>query len=1274
MKIFIRRCYIVTLIGIAVLAHAAGLFAAAGDTIRVKTLTFNDITKRSGTWLFPPPDRYQKVLMEYTLKCDSRTTQDQYPCGEWDYLTYTILTDSTGEFDSTRAQQVNYVVRGNTPDSFPYSVNPVYEKKKYKEFQVPSAIPANLFTVGSGGLGNNSLFKSTGGRLRFIWTASELDDAGMSAGEIDGMVLKALDSVGTVKLFTVMMGQTILESVSGIMSQDNLTTVCKRNLVIDDGENFIAFHSGFAWDGTSNIIIDISCIGSDLEGIIEAGPAASSGLVDDGSRRAFQFTTGDKLIVPASIGDDITNEVTVAFWSFGTQDVMPKNHNTLEAFDVNGNRVMNIHSPWGDGTVYWDAGRNQADGNVDRIQRAAIPENYENSWNHWAFVKNATTGMMRIYLNGELFVEGSGKTTPITGIARLLVGSGNAGSYDGFLDEIQIWNKALDQATIQQWMKKRINNLHPYFSNLLSYYSAETESRPLVADDESEFGRHAQQFGSMRRAMINGTMLGYLTNVSTSRPLLKFEQGAEVRNRVQSDVVFPMEHRVTHVIKFDNPVQPRIYYPSDNNHPGNATDTLSVYAAGWLPIVNEAGSKIDSEWVTPSQTLRKEVKPYFSPIVQFEIGRYITPYGIGLDLGPNGFKWIYDVTDFAPLLRNNVTLSAGNQQELIDLTFVFIKGTPARDVKQIDQVWYERGATFPAVLSNSALAPVEVPLNPDAQTFRLKAVTSGHEFSNATNCAEFCPREHFFSVDGTERFKWTLWKECGDNPVYPQGGTWLIDRTGWCPGAPVDLYEFELTPYAAGKNSVTIDYGVKKLAADESWGRWEVSGQLIGYGAPNRALDAELFDVITPNSWEFYQRLNPICGQPIIVLRNSGSVKLTSCTITYGVEGGVQSSFQWTGDLDFLERDTLTLPIPVWAATEGMQTFIAKVSTPNGDVDQYGGNDEMRTLFVSPPVYYNDLQIVLRTNNQAAAQYEWRLKNIDGTVLGSGMNLADNTTYTNDFALEDGCYDYELINKEGYGLDFWFLRSQLGSGSLTFKSGGLTIKTFEPDFDNRAWMQFSVGPKPTISVSADTLFFLTLPNVKAEKTFAITSVTSAPLRIDSVIAFSLRNHFTIENTSMALPATLLPGDTLYVTVGFLRTDLGATLGNVRIFSNDERSSLSLVRLVGNAVVTDVEERGVYPLIGAEIGVVPNPVVSSGEVILEVADVAGADKASNSLVGSQCRLVISDMLGRVEEVVFDGILESSSLRFAVPPTLPVGSHVVALQSAHGVVSAFFTRLR
>ena len=69
----------------------------AQDTTWVQTFTFEDITKRRDTYTFPDgSESYRKVLMYYNLKCDAQTTQDNFACGEWDYLTYTNLYYPTG--------------------------------------------------------------------------------------------------------------------------------------------------------------------------------------------------------------------------------------------------------------------------------------------------------------------------------------------------------------------------------------------------------------------------------------------------------------------------------------------------------------------------------------------------------------------------------------------------------------------------------------------------------------------------------------------------------------------------------------------------------------------------------------------------------------------------------------------------------------------------------------------------------------------------------------------------------------------------------------------------------------------------------------------------------------------------------------------------------------------------------------------------------------------------------------------------------------------------
>ena len=81
-----------------------------------------------------------------------------------------------------------------------------------------------------------------------------------------------------------------------------------------------------------------------------------------------------------------------------------------------------------------------------------------------------------------------------------------------------------------------------------------------------------------------------------------------------------------------------------------------------------SGNEINAVPYTTSSVISNETITYYEEpyeiIFDVEIARYITPYGIGFDLGPNGFAWIYDVTDYQDYLKNMVDLAAHNTQEL----------------------------------------------------------------------------------------------------------------------------------------------------------------------------------------------------------------------------------------------------------------------------------------------------------------------------------------------------------------------------------------------------------------------------------------------------------------------------------------------------------------------------------------------------------------------------------------------------------------------------------
>lgn len=1228
----------------------------AADTITVRTLTFNDITKRSGTWLFPPPQSYEKVLMEYTLKCDPRTTQDRFNCGEWDYLTYTFITDSTGQFDSTRREQVNFRVRNATPDSFAYTTVAPNAVRRYRTFTVQrqGALP-DAIAVGTASTNLTGFLVPNGGRGRWVWRAQELKDAGLEAGPIQGIRL-GTRSAGSIQLLSVTMANVPNATVSAPLRPLEGTEVYRRGNTLMAIDQMLISRSAFTWDGTSDIVVDIACIGASEPIALAASAAPVQGIMADDARWAYAFTQGDFMELPSDVGASIRNEITVAFWAWGDPTKLPRVHSVFEAYDDRGRRVLNVHLPWDNNNVYWDAGRDADNGNFDRIELPAPANSIGGRWNHWAFVKNATTGQMRIYLNGEVLHEGGGMRRSMDGIARFIFGAGSAGSYEGLLDEIQVYNVALDQATIRSTMHRRVTDSHPAFNNLLALYSAESDNTPAVARDAGSRGNNATLIGLPVRQQLRLDRLGHLTQSAGSRPVLAFVPGSVTGTVVQDHVDIPETPRRTTIIRYNRPVEPRIYRHDAPDHPTIATDTLTVFEAGWMPILDDADLKRDSIRVEPTATLRRVVSEWFDPVVDFEIGRFITPYGIGLDLGPNGFKWVFDVTDYAPLLRNNVTLSAGNQQELIDLTFRFITGTPPRHVRQIKQVYSQRDGSYAQIAAGTLLTPTRVTLAPETESWRVKTRTTGHRFGEPSNCAEFCQRLHHVSVNDQKVFEWLLWDECGNNPVYPQGGTWQLDRAGWCPGAPVNVFDWEITSLLPPRaRTVTLDYGVENDQWNASQGVWDVTMQMLGYGPTNFRNDVAVADIISPSTWEFYSRLNPICGDPVVVIRNTGSETLTQCTITYGIDDGVSGTYTWKGRLPFMQSDTVTLPALDWGFTQGRQTFRVIVSAPNGREDEYAPNDNMTTTFEMPPTFYKDFTLALRTNKQAQQQgFTWYLRKIGGTEIASGRNLESERLYEHTYRLEPGCYEFQLLNPAGYGLDLWFVRQQLGSGSLEFRSRDVSLKRFNADFGTTAWMQFRVAALPTIVTDVDTL---DLGNGNLGDTLrgrvVIRPEDEAGLRVTAARVSSLRNVFSLVRTEPPIPSgglDLTQEDSLVVHVAYSRADAGRNTGTLVIESNDMRTSSKAVRLVASAGdISSVLHQSTPTHIG--IDVIPHPVRGAGEVVITLTDAPS----------SPIRVQLIDAVGRVVAVLYTGTIEGGVLRLPIGESLASGTYLLSVDA-------------
>lgn len=108
--------------------------------------------------------------------------------------------------------------------------------------------------------------------------------------------------------------------------------------------------------------------------------------------------------------------------------------------------------------------------------------------NTWYHVVGTFDGdSINVYLNGEYIGTElySGPMTPGTyplRIGMLSYAPGGPRAFDGMIDEVRIWNTALDISTIRDWMCKKITPSHPDYANLIAYFKLDEGSGNTVYD------------------------------------------------------------------------------------------------------------------------------------------------------------------------------------------------------------------------------------------------------------------------------------------------------------------------------------------------------------------------------------------------------------------------------------------------------------------------------------------------------------------------------------------------------------------------------------------------------------------------------------------------------------------------------------------------------------------------------------------------------------------------------------------------------------------------
>ncbi|HKK89102.1 MAG TPA: LamG domain-containing protein, partial [Saprospiraceae bacterium] len=481
------------------------LKADPGDTTIVQAFTFG--SEQDAVISFPDDgNEYERVLMHYTLRCVPGGAGGlEYPCGEWDYLTYTYLYHPTGQLDSTRMDQASFLVNKDTTAQFGYQEEALFDRYAIPyQLEIPRDFRNEVIeTIGSPSV-DGEVFegKEDNGSMQLILTAEQLEDL-LDTGDstIYGLAFESNQDIVPFRELRE------LKIYAENLQVDNTEEWQELNNPKLCYEAFFGFNGGGfhrvhflrdalpVWDGSSDMVFHLRWKGQLSNPVVLVTDDLNAHHALEVSNDGYlEFENNDRVVVnrAGELFSDLSDEITISFWNFGDPEANPRNSSILEARDNNGQRILNIHLPWGNGRIYWDAGKNPNNNNYDRIEKAATNSNIEGQWNHWAFTKNAATGEMKIFLNGNLWHQGTDKGFSMEGIDAFYIGSMTNGNfYRGKLDELRIWNKSLNEAEIKAWMNRSVDNTHPAYNHLKLYYNFDgtgyLEPNQASAVGEGEF-------------------------------------------------------------------------------------------------------------------------------------------------------------------------------------------------------------------------------------------------------------------------------------------------------------------------------------------------------------------------------------------------------------------------------------------------------------------------------------------------------------------------------------------------------------------------------------------------------------------------------------------------------------------------------------------------------------------------------------------------------------------------------------------------------------------
>jgi len=276
--------------------------------------------------------------------------------------------------------------------------------------------------------------------------------------------------------------------------------------------------------------------------------------------------------------------------------------------------------------------------------------------------------------------------------------------------------------------------------------------------------------------------------------------------------------------------------------------------------------------------------------------------------------------------------------------------------------------------------------------------------------------------------------------------------------------------------------------------------------------------------------------EPQFKLQNNGSVPLSSAEIKYRVNDGPDAVYQWAGSLGFLQKTSVSLPIPNYILENNNSLKIYGIST-NGVPDDYPKNDSLKYDFQMASLAGTQVKVLIKTDNNPV-ETTWDIKDIQGNTLASGGPYTQALhTYTTNVDLGFGtCYEFTIYDSGNNGVC-----CANGNGFYKLSAGDITIRTgtsFGSSQTSQFYSQSAVG----LGENPDMASFSVYPN-PVSQTAAI-SFENAKNEMVSISVFNMQGVLVLN-----LPAQEYRSGTHEIFLDF--STLGSGVYTVRLIAGNK---------------------------------------------------------------------------------------------------------------------------